>query len=662
MEHGSLLFQAFVYLAAAVVSVPLAKRLGLGSVLGYLIAGVLIGPFGLHLAGNTADVMHFAEFGVVMMLFLVGLELHPTLLWRMRWPILGIGGAQMVITAFAIALIGYLSGLDWRLSIATGLVLASSSTAIVLQTLTERGHFHSPVGKKSFAVLLFQDIAIIPILAILPFLSLWHSIGLEPDTPDHRLEWIAGLPGWSQGLAVLVAVVVTIAAGRFLLHPAFRYIADARMREIFVAFALVIVVGIALLMQSVGLSPALGTFIAGVVLAESEFRKELESDIEPFKGMLLGLFFLSVGASIDFSLFLKEIWFIVALVIGLITVKTAILIGLGLAAKLKLSESILFGFLLSQGGEFGFVLIAFAVQNTVMTATFASPLIVAVALSMAITPLLLILYQKVIEPIFARRQQQEQAEQDDHDPDDIHGQSRVIIAGFGRFGQITGRMMMAAGYEVTVLDFSPSQIEMLKRFGNKVYFGDASRMDMLWAAGATDAEVLIITVKDPDKVLEIIDTAQAHFPHLKILARATDRRHVYELMKRDVDGIFRETFGSSLDMGVSALKHLGLRAYQAERLGKIFRRHDEESLSQLADLWGDDVSYGVAVRKRTQDLIDIISSDKVGFDKSEVELGWNSADRDESEFTEGDEGTQTPRPAARTSDQRLIRDPAIPPD
>lgn len=654
MEHGSLLFQAFVYLAAAVVSVPLAKRLGLGSVLGYLAAGILIGPFGLHLAGNTADVMHFAEFGVVMMLFLVGLELHPSLLWRMRWPILGIGGAQMAITTIAIALIGYLAGLDWRLSLATGLVLASSSTAIVLQTLMERGHFHSPVGKKSFAVLLFQDIAIIPILAILPFLSLWHSLGLEPDTPDNRLEWIAGLPLWSQGLVVLIAVVVIIAAGRFLLHPAFRYIADARMREIFVAFALVIVVGIALLMQSVGLSPALGTFIAGVVLADSEFRKELESDIEPFKGLLLGLFFLSVGASIDFSLFLKEIWFILALVVGLITVKMAILIGLGLMTRLTLTESILFGCLLSQGGEFGFVLIAFAVQNTVMTSVFASPLIVAIALSMATTPLLLILYQAVVEPFFARRQQKEQEEETDDEPDDIHGEGKVIIAGFGRFGQITGRMMMAAGYEVTVLDFSPSQIELLRRFGNKVYFGDASRMDLLWAAGATDAELLIITVKDPDKVLEIVDTAQAHFPHLKILARAVDRRHVYELMKRNVNGVFRETFGSSLDMGVSALKHLGYRAYQAERLGKIFRRHDEESLSQLADLWGDDVSYGVAVRKRTQDLIDIIQSDKVGFDRTEIDIGWRSEDRVKSKTDTDDTiEPQTERPAERPGERPI---------
>jgi monovalent cation:proton antiporter-2 (CPA2) family protein len=605
MEDVSLLLRAFVYLVTAVISVPIAKRLGLGSVLGYLIGGVIIGPFGASLVGDQASVMHFAEFGVVMMLFLVGLELRPQFLWQLRKPILGLGSAQVIVTTGVIAAIGIALGFDWRITLAAAMILSLSSTAIILQTLTEKGLMQTPVGRSSFSVLLFQDIAVIPMLAFLPFLAQSASPGgTDPAShgPAHA-AWLATLPDWAYPLVVIGAVAFIVLAGRIALRPVFRAIAASRLREAFTALGLLIVIGIALLMETVGLSPALGTFLAGVVLADSEFRHELESDIEPFKGLLLGLFFISVGASIDFGLLARDPLLIAGLVLALITVKIAVLFGLSRLFRFALADSLLFAFALSQGGEFAFVLIAFAVQNAVFPDFIANPLAAAVAVSMLTTPLLLILYEQLLAPRFERPGEE-------REPDEIQADGLAIIAGFGRFGQISARLLRAHGFNVTVLDHSADQVELLRRFGNKVYFGDASRTDLLHSAGAGEAKVLIIAIDDPAKTVEIVEIANKHFPKLKIIARAYDRTTVYELLKHKVHVIKRETFGSALEVGVEALKAMGFHAYQAERAGRIFRQLDEKTLLKLAPVWDDDDSYMIGIRQSTETLERVLRADR----------------------------------------------------
>ncbi|HEY9626275.1 MAG TPA: glutathione-regulated potassium-efflux system protein KefC [Coleofasciculaceae cyanobacterium] len=609
MHNENLFFQAFIYLAAAVLSVPISNRLGLGSVLGYLIAGVIIGPFGLHFVGQEGeDVMHFAEFGVVMMLFLVGLELQPSLLWRLRLPILGLGGLQVVVTTLVVAAIALLFGLPWQMALSVGMILAMSSTAIVLQTLNEKGLTKTEAGQSAFSVLLFQDIAVIPILAFLPLLAVKGSaVSLLASQVMMAAEPAAegsALPPWQQALLVMGAVGGIIVGGRFLARPVFRIIAATRLREIFTATALLLVIGIALAMQAVGLSPALGTFVAGVVLADNEYRHEIESDIEPFKGLLLGLFFISVGASVNFNLLLQQPLLILGLVLGLAIAKFLVLAALGWFFKLEWSQNLLFAFALAQGGEFAFVLFSFATQSNVLTSAVAAPLIAVVALSMVLTPLLMIFYEKVVQPRFA-------AAIEDREPDDIDdNENPVIIAGFGRFGQIVGRLLLANGCQITVLDHSPAQIELLRRFEWKVFYGDASRLDLLHAAGAERARLLVIAIDEREKVLEVVELVRKHFPHLKILARATDRRHAYELIRQGVDVIRRETFGSALDMGVDALKLLGVRSNRAHRAAQIFKRHDEEALRDVAMMEGDDKVVIARSRQLARDLEQLLQTDE----------------------------------------------------
>ncbi len=582
MGSGGFFFQAFIYLMAAVISVPIAKRLGLGSVLGYLLAGVIIGPFGLRLVGQEGeDVMHFAEFGVVMMLFLVGLELQPSLLWRLRVPILGLGGLQVVVTAAAVGAIALLFGLSWQMSLATGLILAMSSTAIVLQTLNEKGVMKSEAGQSSFSVLLFQDIAVIPILALLPLLAFSEKSALQEAgglifVAAETVQTAAVSP-WQQALLVIGLLGSIVLGGRFLMRPVFRFIAATRLREIFTATALLLVVGVALAVQAVGLSPALGTFVAGVVLAESEYRHELESDIEPFKGLLLGLFFIAVGAGINFNLLFEQPLLILGLVIGLVVTKFAVLFGLGRFFRLQSSQNLLFAFALAQGGEFAFVLFSFATQNQVLTPAVAEPLIAVVALSMMMTPLVMIFHDRVVQPRFVSVE----AEREADDIDD--NENPVIIAGFGRFGQIVGRLLIANGSQVTILEVNPGQIDTLRRFGFKLFYGDASRLDLLQAAGASQAKLLIIAIDERERSVEIVDLVRKHFPHLKILARAIDRSHAYELIRRKVEVVERETFGSALEMGVEALKLLGVRSYRANRVARTFKANDEQLLREMAE-------------------------------------------------------------------------------
>ena len=606
--HGEgFFFQAFIYLLAAVVSVPIAKRLGLGSVLGYLLAGIVIGPWVLGLVGEEgADVLHFAEFGVVMMLFLIGLELEPSLLWRMRVPILGLGGLQVGVTAVALMALAMALGLSWNAALAVGLILSLSSTAIVLQTLAEKGLLRTDGGQSAFSVLLFQDIAVIPMLAVLPLLAdhRGSAAGAHGSAADHGSTWIDGLAPWAQTAAVLAAVAVVVIGGRYLMRPAFRWIARTRLRELFTAAALLLVIAIALLMSKVGLSPALGTFLAGVVLANSEYRHELEGDIEPFKGLLLGLFFIAVGASIDFGLVAARPGTIAGLVAVLVAVKLAILLVLGRVFRLGVDQNMLFGFSLAQSGEFAFVLFSFATQQGVLPQSVTSPLVVVVALSMALTPLLMLVEERLLRPRLGTR------EREQRQPDEISGSGSVIIAGYGRVGNIIGRLLAANGISPTVLDHDSDQVELLRRFGQRVYYGDASRHDLLHAAGAESAKVLVVAVDDPDTILRIVETAQRHYPHLTIIARATGRTHAYELLDAGVERVYRETLDTSLKMGADAMRALGVRSYEAHRRSRMFRRHDEEGLRELAAMRHDQPAYIRRARQQLDELERILTADR----------------------------------------------------
>jgi len=606
------LFQVFIYLVAAVVSVPIAKRLGLGSVLGYLIAGVIIGPFVLKLVGqDTEDVMHFAEFGVVLMLFLIGLELRPALLWRLKKPILGVGSSQVAITTAIIFLIAYFAGLQWKESLAIGLILALSSTAIVLQTLSEKGLLKTQGGRNSFSVLLFQDISLIPILAFLPLLAVVtidpHSAG---ESAGHGTNYVESLESWQLVLLILFIVTFIIVAGRFLSRPVFKFIAGTNLREIFIAFALFLIVGITLAMQFVGLSPALGTFLAGVVLADSEYRHAIETDIEPFKGLLLGLFFISIGASINFNLLFNNAELIVILLFGLIVIKFFVLLFIGKMFKFNNSENFLFSFALAQGGEFAFVLFSFASQNRVISVENTQILILVVALSMLLTPLMFIINEKFVQKNIAKR-----AEKDD-DEVDIEESNPVIIAGFGRFGQIVGRFLHAHDIGTTVLDHDASQIDLVRRFGYKVYYGDSSRVDLLKAAGAEEAKLFVLAIDDKAKASETVKTIKKHFPHLKIMARAFDRSHTYELLHEGVDNVRRETFDSALQLGIDTLVSMGYPKYQAHRDALTFKHHDEQSLTELAEHWGDEKTYIFHSNERNKNLLQILKEDEKGIEDS----------------------------------------------
>jgi len=575
MHQEDFFRQALVYLLAAIISVPVAKRLGFGSVLGYLLAGMIIGPFVLGLIGSEGeDVMHFAEFGVVMMLFLIGLELKPNLLWKMRRSIFGLGGLQLLISAAAIAVVAVVLGQSLGAGIAIGLMLGLSSTAIVLQTLTEKGLMKQTSGQASFSVLLFQDISVVPILALIPLLT--GKNGPAPESSG-EIRYLAGIEitGWFQVLLILVVITGIVVVGRYFARTIFRIIARTGLREIFTATALLVVIAIAITMDLVGLSPALGAFLAGVVLANNEYRHELETDIEPFKGLLLGLFFISVGASIDFRLLVATPGIVLALLAGLISVKFIILFILGRVFGVRGGQNTLFAFSLAQGGEFAFVLVAFSVENGVIAQSVSNLLILVVALSMAITPLLLLFNDRVIFPLVFRSQNVEE-----HDEIQESG-NPVIIAGFGGFGMVIGRFLIANGLNATILDDNPDNIQVLRKLGYKVYYGDATRPDLLKAAGAEEARLLVVAVSDKAISLKIIDLTRRNHPHLKILARSTDMDHTYELMNRGVEEIVSDTFESSVELGIKALGHLGYNPYRAHRLAQTFKSHNHRVVKEL---------------------------------------------------------------------------------
>lgn len=577
MEYQDFFYQAAIYLLAAVLAVPLAKRLGFGSVLGYLIAGIIIGPFVMGTVGghSSQSVMHFAEFGVTLMLFLIGLELRPAALWRLRGQIFGLGLLQVVITTFAFMGIFILLGYTLTTALAAGMIFSMSSTAIVMQIYTEKGWSRTPVGQSTFSVLLFQDLAIIPIMALLPLLSL-------KQIAQANTTWQSSLNGWQQAFLTLAVIGGIILGGRFLLRPLFRFIAKSNLREIFTAAALLVVIASALAMQALGLSAALGTFLAGAVLAESEYRHELEADIEPFKGLLLGIFFISVGANIDFAVVREDPLTLCKLIALLLFFKAFILYVIAKVFKMTSQNALLFSLTLAQGGEFCFVLLSFAAGIHLFSHALIGQMIAAVAMSMLFTPLMIIFYEKILAPYFVRCQQ-------DQAFDEIPSKkNRVVIAGFGRFGQIVGRLLFANQIKTTILDLDAQTIDIVRQFGFKVFYGDASRMDLLETAGIAHAQLFIIAIDDSDKALEIAKQVRKLYPNLPILARVHGRTEAYDFLKEGFDQIYRETFDSSLALGIDALKVLGVTQEQADRRVKIFKEHDESAMRSLASLYDKD--------------------------------------------------------------------------
>ena len=594
-----ILFQVAIYLAAAVIAVPIAARLGLGSVLGYLAAGIIIGPL-LGLVGQEAqELQHFAELGVVMMLFLIGLELEPKALWAMRNKLMGLGGMQIGVTTLAVMVVAMTFGQIWSVSLAIGLIFALSSTAIVLQTLSEKGLMRTGGGRSAFSVLLTQDIAVIPMLAFLPLLAL-------PKTPDMILgetlkklmgkgaeqkgastaheaavSFIESLPSWGVTLVTLGIVAAIIVTGIYLIRPVFRFIHAANLREMFTALALLIVVGISFVMTLVGLSPALGAFLAGVVLANSEFRHELESDIQPFKGLLLGLFFITVGAGINFAILFTVPFLIMGLSLAVITIKGLVLYILGRVFELRRRDLWLFTLSLAQAGEFGFVLIAFSRQQNVMPADLSELLLLVVAMTMLITPLLFILYEWM-----SRRMVDGPG---NLEPDDIDDKGAVIIVGIGRFGQIVNRLVRSSGFSTVVLDHDLQAIQRMRRFGVKGFFGDPTRPELLLAAGLREARVLVVAIDDPAASTKLVAYARRERPDLHIVARARDRTHVFRLYQAGANDIVREMFDSSLRAGRYVLENMGLSDFEAAELQQTFYQHDRHSVQELAALWDPNV-------------------------------------------------------------------------
>jgi len=577
------LLLAFIFLAAGVIAVPIASRLGLGSVLGYLIAGIVISPVLGWLHVDVISIQHFAEFGVVMMLFLVGLELEPRALWDMRHRLMGLGGGQIGLTTLAIAGVALLLGQPLTYAVAIGLVLALSSTAIVLQTLNEKGLMRSDGGQLSFSVLLTQDIAVIPMLALLPLIAVPELSEALAHAADHGagegehgggMSLVDGLGGWQTTLVTLGAIAAVVGIGMFLTDPMFRLISAANLRELFIAGALLFVIGIALLMSLVGLSPALGTFLAGVVLANSRYRHELESDIDPFRGLLLGLFFMTVGAGINFTLLGANLGAVLALTLGLMLIKGLVLYLLARIFKLPGADKWLFTLGLAQAGEFGFVLLSFVVANAILPQPTADLLLLVVALSMLLTPLLFILYDRVIAPRYSQSQNRA--------ADEMPEGNGIIIAGAGRVGGLVDRMLRAGGYAATVIDYNSKRLEILETFGLKHYFGDATRPDLLHAAGIEDASVFIVAIDDREQITEVVRYVAETHPKVHIVARAIDRDHVYDLYAAGSHDIIRETYDSTLRIGRSAFEALGLERAVAQEMIDVFNAMDRHALIEVA--------------------------------------------------------------------------------
>jgi glutathione-regulated potassium-efflux system ancillary protein KefC len=618
-EHQALV-NVIVFLAAAVVCVPLASRLRLGSVLGYLAAGCLIGPFGLRLVEDPHATMRLAEIGVVLMLFVIGLELDPSHLWTMRRAVFGGGAVQLVACAVPLGLGAYFLGLSWQAAVVTGLALGLSSTAVSMQTMSERNIQSTPTGRSVFAILLFQDIAAIPLLAMIPLLA-------------DRAHDEAGHSGLLQVVKVFTAIAVVVVIGRFLTRPVVRVLAKTGLREVFSAFALLLVLGIAALMAGAGISMALGAFLAGVLLAGSEYRHALETDIQPFRGLLMGLFFIAVGMSIDFGLIVRQPLFVVALVLGFQVLKISALRFVSVPLGVTPRQRYLFAALLAQGGEFAFVVFGVAEREKLLPGDWNGLLTLAVALSMALTPVLLILRDQMHRRFNATPDRQADTIEDTN--------AQVIIAGFGRFGQIVGRLLFASGIRATVLDHDPDQIELLKRFDFRIYYGDATRLDLLHAAGAENAKVLVLAIDDPEASVRLAESVREHFPHLTVVARARNLAHWQKLRVLGVRVVERETFESAVVVGRRTLEALGVRPYEARERADTFRRHNLRTLEEILPVWDNEAERVNAAKASREQLEKQMERDRTDLERHSTR-GWQRRETDEG---------REPAHASRASDE-----------
>ena len=581
MEHGNdFLIQASLYFAAAVAAVMISHRLGLGSVAGYLLAGIAIGPWGFQLVETVDQIRAFAEIGVVFLLFVIGLELEPKRLWNMRSQLLGLGLGQVLGSIAAITLAGWALGFDWRVALIAGMALSLSSTALALAPLTERGALATKGGQGTFAVLLFQDIAVIPMLAVLPLLG--------------AAQGGAGL-SWQKVALALAVIVVTLGGGRLLARPVFRHIARTRLREIFTAFALLLVLVTALAFEHAGMSMALGAFLGGVLLAESEYRHEIEAAVEPFKGLLLGLFFIAVGMSADFGVLIERPWAVFGLIAGLFLIKGTVLWLIARRAGFARAERPLFILLLAQGGEFAFVLLGLAAGQGGIDQETAQAITLAVAISMLLTPFLLALHDHLAPRFFADPAEERAA--------DVPQASKVIVAGLGRVGQVVARMLHASGHEPTVLDDDPDHVEQSRKFGFRVFYGDATRLDLLHAAGADSADFLIIALDDPDAITRLAQIARTNFPQLRVIARARDMRHMFALRDLGVEFIERETWLSALKLGEIAVAQVGADPGKARRTAETFAEHDVDVVAKLYEVHKESPDARVIVSNELRDQL-----------------------------------------------------------
>ncbi|HXZ93886.1 MAG TPA: monovalent cation:proton antiporter-2 (CPA2) family protein [Burkholderiales bacterium] len=594
-DHG-FLEQALVYLAAGVIAVPVFKRLGLGSVLGYLVAGVAIGPWGLRLIAEPGTVLQFAEFGVVLLLFLVGLELNPARLWALRRPIFGLGSVQVLATVAAVTALGIALGQPLVVSLVAGMGFAMSSTAIGLATLAEKNLLPTPGGQASFSVLLFQDLAVIPLVLLLALMS---GGGNGAATFD-----------WLSAAKAVALIGLLVVAGRYFLRPLLRFVANTELREVFVGFSLLLVLGIAALMQAVGLSMALGAFLAGVLLADSEYRHELELDIEPFKGLLLGLFFIAVGMSVDLRLFLDEPLLVLGLAGGVVALKVVLLYAVARPFYCGRSDARLFALALSQIGEFAFVL--FGAAGQILPRATIDLLNAVVAASMLSTPLLMFVYVRLVAPLLAHPGTRA--------ADIISEANPVIVAGFGRFGQIVSRVLGGAGIATTVIDHDPNQVDLVRRFGTKAYYGDATRLDLLRAAGADKAALMVVAVDDVEAALAITRLARQNFPRLRLLVRAHGRTDAFEYVEMGVPAV-RETLGSALDAAQVALRELGFHPHSAWRIAAQFRRRDEAMLAEHAPHRHDEKKL-IAVSQQARADLNALLREEAARLRGTEEPGW----------------------------------------